>query len=119
MDPYTHTLIAVGLMFGSYWAGRHLGYKDGLIDVWSALLTVFDAKSIVIKAEGEAQSAKLISDAIKENPGFVQLRKIDAAEEIANTMSRSQNRMFLNADALLMNIIGQEGAAIVAGSMKK
>jgi hypothetical protein len=53
MDPYTHTLIAVGLMFGSYWAGRHLGYKDGLIDVWSALLTVFDAKSIVINEDEE------------------------------------------------------------------
>lgn len=51
MDPYTHTLIAVGLMFGSYWAGRHYGYKDGLIDVWSALLTVFDAKSIVINED--------------------------------------------------------------------
>ena len=53
MDPYTHTLIAVGLMFGSYWAGRYYGYKDGLIDVWSALLTVFDAKSIVINEDEE------------------------------------------------------------------
>ena len=53
MDPYTHTLIAVGLMFGSYWVGRHFGYKDGLIDVWSALLTVFDAKSIVINEDEE------------------------------------------------------------------
>ncbi len=53
MDPYTHTVVAVGLMFGSYWVGRHFGYKDGLIEVWSALLTVFDAKSIIINEDEE------------------------------------------------------------------
>lgn len=44
--------------------------------------------SIVIKAEGEAQSAKLVGDAIKDNPGFIQLRRIDAARDIATTVSR-------------------------------
>ena len=78
-----------------------------------------DAKSIIIKAEGEAESAKLISEAIQENPGFVQLRRIDAAEEIAATMARSQNRLYLNADALLINMLGNEGAAIVGAQKKK
>lgn len=33
-----------------------------------------DKRSIIVKAEGEAQSAKMISDAIRENPAFLQLR---------------------------------------------
>jgi len=62
-----------------------------------------DKRSIIVKAEGEAQSAKMISDAIKENPAFIQLRKLEAAREIATIISRSHNRVFLNSDALLFN----------------
>lgn len=53
MDSYVHTAIAVGLMFSSYMIGRHLGYKDGLVDVWGALLTVFNAKQIEINEDDE------------------------------------------------------------------
>lgn len=62
--------------------------------------------SIVIKAQGEAQSAKLVGDAIKDNPGFLQLRRIDAAREIASTVARSQNKLFLNTEALLLDLAG-------------
>lgn len=56
-----------------------------------------------MKAEGEAQSAKMISDAIMANPSFIKLRKLEAAREIASIVARSQNRVYLNADALLFN----------------
>jgi len=62
-----------------------------------------DKRSIIVKAEGEAQSAKMISEAVKENPAFIQLRKLEAAREIASIIARSQNRVFLNSDALLFN----------------
>eukprot|EP01132_Coremiostelium_polycephalum_P002605 gene2605-3229_t len=52
-----------------------------------------DKRSIIVKAQGEAQSAKLISDAIKENPAFLKLRRIEAAREIAQIISKSQNKM--------------------------
>lgn len=64
-----------------------------------------DKRSIIVKAEGEAQSAKMISDAIMANPSFIKLRKLEAAREIATIVSRSQNRVFLNADTLLFNTI--------------
>ncbi|CAM9154668.1 unnamed protein product, partial [Ectocarpus sp. 12 AP-2014] len=47
--------------------------------------------SIVIKAQGEAQSAKLVGEAIKDNPGFIQLRRIDAARDIASTVARYEH----------------------------
>ena len=53
MDPYVHTGIAVGLMFISYMLGKHFGYKDGLVDVWTTLLTVFNAKQIEINEDDE------------------------------------------------------------------
>jgi prohibitin 2 len=63
-----------------------------------------DKKSMIIKAEGEAKAAQLIGDAIKDNPGFIQLRKLEAARDIASTVSKSSNRVFLGADSLLLNV---------------
>lgn len=63
-----------------------------------------DKKSIIIKAEGEAASAQMIGKAIANNPGFVQLRRIDAAREIASTISSGANAVYLPSDALLLNI---------------
>ncbi|XP_024376787.1 prohibitin-1, mitochondrial [Physcomitrium patens] len=63
-----------------------------------------DKKSAIIRAQGEAKSAQLIGDAISNNPAFITLRKIEASREIANTISTSQNRVFLSADSLLLNL---------------
>lgn len=69
-----------------------------------------EKKSIVIKAQGEAKAAEMIGNSIKDNPGFVQLRRLDTAREIAATISRSSNRVFLNADSLLLNLLGNDGS---------
>eukprot|EP00743_Colponemidia_sp_Colp-15_P001064 GILK01001175.1.p1 GENE.GILK01001175.1~~GILK01001175.1.p1 ORF type:complete len:309 (+),score=51.10 GILK01001175.1:51-977(+) len=64
-----------------------------------------DKKSIIIRAQGEAKSAELIGKAIASNPGFIELRRIETAKDIANTVSRSQNRVYLNSDTLLLNLL--------------
>lgn len=74
--------------------------------------------SIVIKAQGEAQSAKLVGNAIKDNPGFIQLRRIDAAKDIASTVARSNNKLFLNADSLLLDLAGSQGDSKIKSSMQ-
>jgi hypothetical protein len=65
---------------------------------------------------------------MEQNPGFIQLRRIDAAKDIATTISRSSNRyvflnvfhhyisllcigvrlfrVYLDADSLLLNLMG-------------
>jgi prohibitin 2 len=68
-----------------------------------------EKKMIVLKAEGEAASATLIGNAIQNNPGYVQLRRIDAAKEIAHTVNSSQNRVYVDADSLLLNSLGDVG----------
>lgn len=57
-----------------------------------------------MRATGEAESAKLIGQAVQSNPAFMALRKIEAAREIAETISGSPNKLFLNADSLLLNL---------------
>jgi len=60
--------------------------------------------SKVIAAQGEAQAAKLVGEAMKKNPAFAELRRIEAAREIAQAVSNSPNRIYLNSDALLINL---------------
>jgi len=45
----------------------------------------------VTLAEGEAEAAKLIIDSLQNGPGFIELRKIEAMREIADTLARSRN----------------------------
>jgi len=79
-------------------------------DAERAKFTVLSAqqekKTIVTKAKGEAQSANLIGSSVKRNPGFMKLRRIDAARDIADIVSRSGNKIYLNADSLLLNLLG-------------
>lgn len=64
-----------------------------------------EKKTIITKARGEAESAELIGNAVKKNPGFMKLRRIDAAREIADIVAASGNKVYLNADSLLLNLL--------------
>ncbi|TQD73389.1 hypothetical protein C1H46_041079 [Malus baccata] len=48
--------------------------------------------SVAHPFQGEATSAKLISQVIANNPAFITLRKIEAARELARVISDSKNR---------------------------
>ena len=63
-----------------------------------------EKQSIVVKAEGEAKSAELIGEAIRKNKGFLDLRRIETAREIAGIISASTNRVYMDTDTLLMNL---------------
>ena len=60
--------------------------------------------SIIIKAQGEATSAEMIGMAAAQNPGFVQLRRIDAAKDVAQIVADGANTVYMSADALLLNL---------------
>jgi prohibitin 1 len=55
-----------------------------------------EQKAAIIRAEGESESAKLISQATaRAGPALVELRRIEAAREVAQTLARSRNVMYL------------------------
>jgi prohibitin 2 len=66
--------------------------------------------TIITKAKGEAESAELIGQAVAHNPGFMSLRRIDAARDIADIVAKSGNKVYLNADSLLLNLLGDADA---------
>lgn len=66
-----------------------------------------ERNAAIIRAEGESESAKLISDATKTyGSGLIELRRIEAAKDIADTMSKSRNIVYLPSSGgnMLMQI---------------
>ncbi|XP_029437735.1 prohibitin-2 [Rhinatrema bivittatum] len=63
-----------------------------------------EQKQKIVQAEGEAEAAKMIGDALSTNPGYLKLRRIRAAQSIAKTLATSQNRVYLNAESLVLNL---------------
>jgi len=78
-----------------------------------------EKKTIITKAKGEAESAELIGNAVKRNPGFIKLRRIDAAKDIADIVSKSGNKIYLNADSLLLNLLGDADEKVSKFSEEK
>ncbi len=60
------------------------------------LLWLQERNAAVIRAEGESESARLISDATRKyGSGLIELRRIEAAKDIADTMAKSRNVVYL------------------------
>mmetsp|Transcript_23123 Transcript_23123/g.59426 ORF Transcript_23123/g.59426 Transcript_23123/m.59426 type:complete len:273 (-) Transcript_23123:264-1082(-) len=66
-----------------------------------------EKQAAVIRAEGEALAAKMVSDAMEKSPALVELRRIEAAREIAETLSKSRNITYLPNANMLMNLPAQ------------
>lgn len=64
----------------------------------------------ILRAEGDAEAARLVSEAMaKYGQGLVAIRKIEAAQDIVQTLQQSGNVTFLSSNAL--NMINLQGAA--------
>ncbi|NXL94675.1 PHB2 protein, partial [Alectura lathami] len=69
-----------------------------------------EQKQKIVQAEGEATAAKMISCLggfllqLGRPGSYIKLRKIRAAQNISKTIAGSQNRVYLTADNLVLNL---------------
>ena len=65
-----------------------------------------EKKAAVIRAEGESTAAKVVSEALEASPALVELRRIEAAKDIADTLSKSRNVTYLPSGGqnMLLNL---------------
>lgn len=64
-----------------------------------------DKKSTIIRAQGEARSAELIGQAMAKNPGYLELRRLEAARVISGTLATANNKVYLDSNNLLLNLL--------------
>lgn len=66
-----------------------------------------ERKAAVIRAEGEAEAADMISQALREQgSGLIEIRRIDASKEIATTLAKSRNVTYIPSSGsnMLLNL---------------
>jgi len=54
-----------------------------------------ERRATVIRAEGEAEAAKMISDALRRGPALLELRRLEAARDITATLAKAKNITFV------------------------
>ncbi|KAL8404230.1 hypothetical protein RB594_009186 [Gaeumannomyces avenae] len=65
-----------------------------------------EKQAMVVKAQGEARSAELIGEAIKKSKAYVELKKLENARAIAQSLQDAggRNRLLLDAEGLGLNV---------------
>lgn len=63
-----------------------------------------EKRSAILLAEGEAEAARLIGEAMRAAPGFVDLRRIENAKAIAKELSEGRGTYYLDSAMVMQNI---------------
>ncbi|KAI7863044.1 prohibitin-2 [Spinellus fusiger] len=104
LDDVSITHVGFSPVFESAVEAKQIAQQDAQRAAFIVDKARQEKQSVIVRAQGEAKSAELISDAIKNKPGFLELKRIEAAREIATVISRSGNRVMLDSDTLLLNV---------------
>lgn len=104
VDDVSITHLTFGKEYTAAVEAKQVAQQDSERAKFQVMQAMQDKKSTIIKAEGETKSIEMIGAAIVKNPGYIELRQLDAATSIAETMSKSPNKMYLDADTLLLNV---------------
>jgi len=59
---------------------------------------------LIIKAEGEARAAELIGPVLGKSQAYIQLKRIEAAREVAHHLAQSRSKAYLDAETLMLNL---------------
>lgn len=105
LDDVSLTQMTFSPEFSSAVEAKQISQQDAQRAAFVVDKAIQEKQSMVVRAEGEAKSAQLIGDAIKKSRDYVELKRLDTAKEIASTLARSPNRVFLDNEALLLNTV--------------
>ena len=59
-----------------------------------------EKKGAILLAEGEAQAASLIGEAMNNNPGFIKLRRLEAQKAVAKAVAQGKGQFLLDSATL-------------------
>jgi len=108
LDDVSITHVAFSPEFTHAVEAKQIAQQTALRAAFLVDQAIQEKQSIIIRAEGEAKSAELIGDAVRSNKGFLQLRRLETARDIAQMLSSSGNRVMLDSSSLLLNVSGDD-----------
>ncbi len=109
MDDVAITHLTYGKEFARAIEEKQVAEQDAERQKFIVLRSEQERQATVIRSEGEAEAARMISEALKEHgSGLIEVRRIDAAKDIAEALAKSPNVMYLPANQqMLLNMAGQ------------
>lgn len=104
MDDVSITHVAFSPEFTHAVEAKQIAQQTAFRAAFLVDQAIQEKQSIIVRAQGEAEAAQLIGEAIRSNKGFLQLRKLEAARDIASQLATSGNRVMLDSASLLLNV---------------
>ncbi|KAG7440869.1 uncharacterized protein BT62DRAFT_566052 [Guyanagaster necrorhizus] len=104
LDDVSITHVAFSPEFTHAVEAKQVAQQTALRAAFQVDQAVQEKESIIVRASGEAQSAELLGEAMRQNKGFLELRRLDAARSIAEVLASSGNRVLLDSKSLLLNV---------------
>lgn len=104
LDDVSLTHVAFSPEFTQAVEAKQIAQQTALRAAFLVDKALQEKQETIVRAQGEARSAELIGEAVKKNRGFLKLRKLEAARDIATVLSNSNNRIMLDAQSLLLNV---------------
>lgn len=104
LDDVSLTHVAFSPEFTNAVEAKQIAQQTALRAAFLVDKALQEKQETIVRAQGEARSAELIGEAVKRNKGFLRLRKLEAARDIATVLSHSNNRIMLDAQSLLLNV---------------
>jgi prohibitin 1 len=96
LDDVSITHLEYGSEFTRAVEQKQVAQQDAERQKFVVLRSEQERQAAIIKAEGESEAARLVSDAIaKSGSGFIEVQRIDAAREVAETLAKSRNVTYL------------------------
>jgi len=96
LDDVSVTHLTFGKEFARAIEHKQVAQQEAETQLYVVAKSDQERKAAVIRAEGEAEAAELISKAMETaGNGFIEVRRIDAAKEVAATLGRSRNITYL------------------------
>lgn len=96
LDDVSMTHLTFGREYASAIEAKQVTQQEAERSKYIVQVAEQEKIAAVVRAEGESTAAQLISDAMaKSGDGLLLLRRIEAAKEIAATLSRSRNIVYL------------------------
>ncbi|CAN0924660.1 Prohibitin-3, mitochondrial [Linum grandiflorum] len=96
LDDVAITHLSYGVEFSRAVEQKQVAQQEAERSKFVVMKADQERRAAVIRAEGESEAAKLISDATtKAGMGLIELRRIEASREIAGTLAKSPNVAYL------------------------
>lgn len=108
LDDVSITELSFGREYSAAVEAKQIAAQEAQRAAFYVERAIQERQQKIVQAEGEAQAAKMIGEAVSKDSGYLKLRKLRAAQNIAKTVATAQNRAYLDAGSLMLNITSKD-----------